>query len=222
MTSSDETVLNRRTLLIALAAVVGACATQEQVWQPMPAAPPAAPPDARYGALRDHGQEIPAIDPEEIEPALLRSTLRYEKRHKPGSIVIEISERRLYLVEPNQQAVRYAVGVARERALNFRGSAVIGRKEEWPSWTPTASMIARIPRYREYEHGMPGGTNNPLGARALYLYRDGRDSEFRIHGTNEPQSIGTEVSSGCIRMLNHDVIHLYDRVSVGTPVIVNA
>jgi lipoprotein-anchoring transpeptidase ErfK/SrfK len=117
-------------------------------------------------------------------------------------------------------AIRYAVGVGREEALNFRGSAVIGRKSEWPSWTPTESMIARIPKYKKYAGGMPGGVANPLGARALYLYRDGQDTYFRIHGTNEPESIGQAVSSGCIRMLNQDVIDLYTRVPVGAPVVV--
>jgi lipoprotein-anchoring transpeptidase ErfK/SrfK len=116
--------------------------------------------------------------------------------------------------------MRYAVGVGREEALNFRGSAVIGRKAEWPHWTPTADMIRRMPIYAHYAAGLPGGIDNPLGARALYLYRGNQDTDFRLHGTIEPETIGTKVSSGCIRLFNHDIIDLYNRVPVGTPVIV--
>jgi lipoprotein-anchoring transpeptidase ErfK/SrfK len=128
--------------------------------------------------------------------------------------------RRLYLIKANGRALRYAVGVGREEALNFRGSAVIGNKEVWPRWTPTASMIARIPRYKAFAGGMPGGLENPLGARVLYLYRDKHDTFFRLHGTNEPESIGGAVSSGCIRLFNQDIIDLYNRVPVGTTVMV--
>ena len=118
--------------------------------------------------------------------------------------------------------MRYAVGVGREEALNFRGSAVIGRKAEWPHWTPTADMIRRMPIYAHYVNGLPGGISNPLGARALYLYRGNQDTDFRLHGTNEPDTIGTKVSSGCIRLFNHDIIDLYNRVPVGAPVVVLA
>ena len=103
----------------------------------------------------------------------------------------------------------------------MRGNAYVGRKAEWPSWTPTANMIRRDPgKNLKYAGGVPGGLTNPLGARALYLYRGGRDTNFRIHGTNQPNSIGYAMSSGCIRMLNHDVIDLYSRAGVGTRVVV--
>ncbi|MBZ0229326.1 MAG: L,D-transpeptidase, partial [Bauldia sp.] len=112
------------------------------------------------------------------------------------------------------------VGVGRA-GLVFRGEAVVGRKAEWPSWRPIDNMIRRSPaKYARYAGGVPGGPNNPLGARALYLYRDNRDTMYRIHGTNEPQSIGRSVSNGCIRMINDHVIELYDQVPVGTPVTV--
>jgi lipoprotein-anchoring transpeptidase ErfK/SrfK len=173
-----------------------------------------------YGEIVDNGHRIPAVDATEIDPGLLRAVVRYNGPHRPGTIVVDVEGRRLYLVTEKGSAIRYAVGVGREEALNFRGSAVIGRKSEWPSWTPTESMIARIPKYKKYAGGMPGGVANPLGARALYLYRDGQDTYFRIHGTNEPESIGLAVSSGCIRMLNQDVIDLYTRVPVGAPVVV--
>jgi lipoprotein-anchoring transpeptidase ErfK/SrfK len=176
--------------------------------------------DSRYGETVDNGYRIPAVDLTEINPSLLRSVVRYNIPYRPGTIVVDVASRHLNLVVENGSAIRYAVGVGREEALNFRGSAVIGRKSEWPTWTPTESMIERIPKYARYAGGMPGGIANPLGARALYLYKDGRDTFFRIHGTNEPESIGKAVSSGCIRMLNQDVIDLYARVPIGAPVIV--
>ena len=141
--------------------------------------------------------------------------------------MLAVGARALYLYRDGRDTyfrvhgtLRYAVGVGRDEALNFHGSAVIGRKERWPRWTPTASMIAAIPRYRPYAGGMAGGLGNPLGARALYLYRDGLDTYFRLHGTNEPESIGQPVSSGCIRLFNQDIIDLYNRVPVGTHVTV--
>ena len=133
---------------------------------------------------------------------------------------MNVAERRLYLVQPGGVAIRYAVGVGREEALNFRGSAVIGRKAEWPHWSPTGDMIRRMPIYAHYVNGLPGGIGNPLGARALYLYRGNQDTYFRLHGTNEPDTIGDKVSSGCIRLFNQDIIDLYNRVPVGAPVVV--
>lgn len=151
-----------------------------------------------------------------------RSTYRgmevvpYSRAVKPGTIVINTAERRLYYVLPNGMAERYGVGVGRE-GFTWKGSQRISRKMEWPGWTPPARMIERekkkghiLPAY------MPGGPNNPLGARAMYL----GGSLFRIHGTNQPASIGQAMSSGCIRMLNEEVIQLYDKVAVGTLVIV--
>jgi lipoprotein-anchoring transpeptidase ErfK/SrfK len=159
-------------------------------------------------------------DATSLSPDLARRVVAFQGPYRPGSIVVRIDERRLYLVEPDGRALRYAVGVGREDALNFRGSAVVGRKAEWPSWTPTANMMEHIPRYRAYAGGMPGGVDNPLGARALYLYRGGRDTHFRLHGTNDPSTIGHAVSSGCIRLFNDDIVDLYDRVPIGTPVVV--
>lgn len=176
--------------------------------------------DSRYGEVVDSGYRIAAVDLTGFDQSLRRASVRYSSPYRPGTIVVDVESRRLYLVVDKGSAIRYAVGVGREEALNFQGSAVIGRKAEWPSWTPTASMIERIPKYARYVSGMPGGLGNPLGARALYLYRDGQDTYFRIHGTNEPDSIGKAVSSGCIRMLNQDVIDLYKRVPIGAPVVV--
>ena len=136
-----------------------------------------------------------------------------------GTIVVNTSERFLYHVEEGGWATRYGVGVG-EQGLTLKGKATIGHKAEWPSWTPTANMMRRKPRLLQYAGGVPGGPNNPLGARALYLYRDGRDTMFRLHGTNEPWTIGTAVSSGCVRLTNDDIVHLYQRTPVGTTVLV--
>lgn len=138
---------------------------------------------------------------------------------RAGTVVIDTSHRYLYLVEANNQATRYGVGVGREGFL-WAGSATVGRKAEWPTWTPPPAMLKRDPNARPFASGMPGGPENPLGARALYLYQGSADTLYRIHGTNEPWTIGQAVSSGCIRMMNEDVIDLYNRVPVGTPVIV--
>jgi lipoprotein-anchoring transpeptidase ErfK/SrfK len=143
----------------------------------------------------------------------------YHRNEKPGTIVVDRSERFLYFVEEDGWATRYGVGVGRE-GLTLSGRASVGRKAEWPSWTPTANMMRRDPRLLQYASGVPGGENNPLGARALYLYRGGRDTMFRLHGTNEPWLIGQAVSNGCVRLTNEDIIHLYDRTPVGTTVLI--
>src|SRR5581483_6341485 len=173
-----------------------------------------------YGTIQDGGFAIPPIDRTNVDPSLFRQEVSWSGHERAGNIVVVVPERRLYLVLGNGRALRYAVGVGRAEALNFRGSAVIGRKEKWPHWTPTEHMMAAIPRYRSYASGMDGGLNNPLGARALYLYRDGKDTFFRLHGTTEPETIGQAVSSGCIRLFNHDIIDLYNRVPVGAHVTV--
>ena len=161
-----------------------------------------------------------ALAPERgLNPRYRRKHVRYNGSEPAGSIVVNTSERFLYLIEEDGWATRYGVGVG-EQGLSLKGSATIGRKADWPSWTPTASMMRRKPRLVQYAGGVPGGPNNPLGARALYLYRGNSDTMFRLHGTNEPWTIGTAVSSGCIRLTNDDVIHLYERIPVGTKVLV--
>lgn len=154
-----------------------------------------------------------------LDPRLRRQRVSYDGGEAPGTIVVDTSERFLYFVEEGGQATRYGVAVG-EEGLTFKGRAKIGRKAEWPSWTPTANMIRRKPHLAKYAGGVPGGENNPLGARALYLYRNGRDTMFRIHGTNEPWLIGTAVSNGCIRLTNEGIIDLYERTPVGAPVLV--
>lgn len=140
--------------------------------------------------------------------------------YRPGTIVVDPRNHFLYLVESRTRARRYGVGVGKA-GLAFQGSAIIRRKAEWPSWTPTKNMIRREPaKYAKYADGVPGGPGNPLGARALYLYKGKRDTYFRIHGTTQPWSIGRSVSNGCIRMLNAHVKDLYQRVPLGSRVVV--
>ena len=145
--------------------------------------------------------------------------MAFTRGEAPGTIVVIPSEYHLYYVTARGRAMRYGVGVGRQGVL-WHGRATIGRKAAWPNWTPTANMIAYDPRNARYAGGMPGGINNPLGARALYLYRGNRDTMYRLHGTTVPRSIGTNVSSGCIRLFNHDIIDLHDRARVGTQVVV--
>jgi lipoprotein-anchoring transpeptidase ErfK/SrfK len=175
---------------------------------------------AVYGPVTNEPFPIAEVDLGARDPELARQEVAFSAPYRPGTVVVNVAQRRLYLVQGGGRALRYAVGVGRQEALNFRGDAVIGRKAEWPSWTPTPTMIHTMPRYAAYAGGMPGGIDNPLGARALYLYRDGQDTYFRLHGTTEPETIGTAVSSGCIRLVNQDVIDLYNRVPVGAPVVV--
>jgi lipoprotein-anchoring transpeptidase ErfK/SrfK len=141
-----------------------------------------------------------------------REEVAYEGKHRPGTIVVDAKERRLYLVLPQNRALKYGVGVGRP-GFEWGGTKAVTRKAEWPSWTPPAQMLKRRPDLPRF---MPGGPENPMGARALYL----GSSLYRIHGSNEPETIGQAVSSGCIRMLNEDVIDLYQRVKVGTRVVV--
>lgn len=144
----------------------------------------------------------------------------FPTRYTPGTVVVDPHKRFLYLVEQPGMARRYGVGVGKA-GLAWSGRAVVGRKEEWPHWQPTKDMLRRNPReYRKYAKGVAGGPHNPLGARAMYLYHRGRDTLYRIHGTNEPRTIGHAVSNGCIRMLNEHVEDLYNRVKIGTPVVV--
>jgi lipoprotein-anchoring transpeptidase ErfK/SrfK len=140
--------------------------------------------------------------------------------YSPGTIVIDTSQRRLYLVETPFTARRYAIAVGRE-GLEFKGRAAVGDKQEWPRWIPTKDMQEREPKkYGQYKDGMAGGPDNPLGARAIYLYQGKSDTHVRIHGTNQPESIGTNASNGCFRMVNDHVKDLYSRVRIGTPVVV--
>jgi lipoprotein-anchoring transpeptidase ErfK/SrfK len=160
-----------------------------------------------------------------VNPAFKRTQVAYETREKPGTIVIEPSSHFLYHVQKDGSAMRYGVAVGSE-GFGWSGVAMIHDKQEWPDWYPTAELLQRhpdiVPHLKPLQSGtgMPGGPENPLGARALYLWQGNKDTLYRIHGTNEPWTIGTNVSSGCIRMTNEDVIELYEQVPVRTRVVV--
>jgi lipoprotein-anchoring transpeptidase ErfK/SrfK len=204
-TSVHGHVLSRRAIVAGLPLLVAGCAGSRLF-------------SGGYNGGQDGGFIVPAVDITTVDPGLLRQEVAWKGKEKPGTIVVNVPQRRLYLVQKGGHALRYGIGVGRSEGANFRGNAVIGRKEKWPHWTPTANMMAAIPLYRHYAGGMDGGPDNPLGPRALYLYRDGRDTFFRLHGTTEPETIGHAVSSGCIRLFNPDIIDLYDRVPVGAHV----
>ena len=152
-----------------------------------------------------------------IPVAYQRAIVQYHRKEAPGSIVVDTDARYLYYVMPEGRAIRYGVTVG-EDALSWYGVARVGRKEEWPSWTPTAEIKKRmdVPSFVE------GGAHNPMGARGIYLFQGNKDTLFRIHGTNQPEYIGQAISSGCIRMTNEDVIDLYNRVKMGAIVVVLA
>jgi len=155
---------------------------------------------------------IPDAADEELSPELARQVVSYRTTETPGTIVVHTSERFLYVIQPGGRALRYGIGVGRD-GFQWQGLLRISRKQEWPDWHPPAEMIERQPYLPRF---MAGGPGNPLGARALYL----GNTVYRIHGTNAPQTIGTAVSSGCFRLVNPDVIDLYDRIAVGTKVVV--
>lgn len=175
---------------------------------------------AVYGPRPDEEFPLPATNLSEVDPRFLRQEVDFPASQPVGSIVVDPGERYLYYVQSRGRAIRYGVGVGRA-GYQFKGNAYVGRKATWPRWTPTANMIADNPEKNgPWARGMEPGLENPLGARALYLYSGGRDTMYRIHGTNEPSSIGENVSSGCVRMFNQDVIDLHDRAPIGAQVVV--
>jgi lipoprotein-anchoring transpeptidase ErfK/SrfK len=162
---------------------------------------------------------VAPVDLSKIDRRYWRQTVPDPTGEPVGTIVVDPDARFLWLVMEGGQAMRYGVGVGRD-GFAWNGVATIRMKREWPKWTPPREMVARQPEIAQWANGMPGGPDNPLGARALYLFKDGRDTLYRLHGTAEPWSIGRAVSSGCVRLLNADVIDLYRRVPVGTRVVV--
>lgn len=205
-----------RLLAAALLLTLAACASKKTEVE----APPANIPG--YEAVTDEGFDIPAVEARDIPYDYAATDVAYAGSEKPGSIVVDTFARRLYHIKEGGMATRYTIAVGRE-GLSFRGSGVIGRKEKWPSWQPTANMLRTRPDlYAEFAGGLPGGMENPLGARALYLHRGGRDSMFRIHGSIQNEAIGRATSAGCIRLYNQDVIRLFEEVDHGTTVKVRS
>jgi lipoprotein-anchoring transpeptidase ErfK/SrfK len=210
-----------RLLVLTLTVTLAACNTAQTHLPSRVKVAAIAPHDAaQYGAIIDDRYPVPAVEPERLKRRNVRQLVDLPTTEKPGTVVIDPQARYLYLVQEHGKALRYGVGVGRE-GMEFKGTATVNRKAQWPRWTPTPDMIKREPaRYKRWAGGMEGGAHNPLGARALYLFKNGKDTLYRIHGTNEPDSIGQAVSSGCIRMMNQDVIDLYSRVPAGSKVVV--
>ena len=176
---------------------------------------------APHTANVPHSDVIRVAQPQgQVKPQFQRRIVRLMTNESPGTIIVDTNNKYLYFIQGDNRAIRYGIGVGRD-GFGWSGVVKIGRKAEWPGWTPPPEMRVReakaghkLPAFQE------GGEDNPLGARAMYLYRNGNDTAFRIHGTNQPWSIGLNMSSGCIRMMNRDVIDLYDRASIGAKVIV--
>jgi len=219
--------MNRRSFLIAVSGFLTACTPHARTTQGIISSKVypgyQVYPGYRklYGTITTEPFPIAAVDLRRINPVYLRRKVSYSTSYPPGTIIIDPEKFFCYFILPGGQAMRYGVGVAYNQSANFRGQAIIGRKAAWPHWTPTKNMMHRQPeRYGHLGGGLPPGPTNPLGARAFYLYRNGKDTMFRLHGTTEPWSIGTNVSSGCIRFFNHDIIDLYNRVPAGSQTVV--
>ena len=182
--------------------------------------PPDSDPDALlYAGVHGEAFDIPPIDVSLIRTGYRRQLTDYTTTERPGTIVVDTTHRYLYLVAEGGKAMRYGVGIGRA-GFTWGGRGEIRLKREWPTWTPPAEMIVRQPELEPYRNGMAPGLDNPLGARALYIFQDGRDTLYRVHGTSDPATIGLAVSSGCVRLINQDVIDLYNRVTVGSTIVV--
>lgn len=173
-----------------------------------------------YGFLEDADYTLPPIPARYLDGVNRRASVVYEGPEPAGTIVVDPHAKLLYFVEEDGTAMRYAIAVGRQ-GLSMRRPSTVQMKREWPGWTPTANMLRTQPEvYGPFAAGVEGGLASPLGARALYLFQNGRDTHFRIHGTNDLDSIGNSGSAGCIRLFNHDIIDLYERVPRGTRVVV--
>jgi len=224
--------LSRRVFLGASALgaaslALSACTTTDVA--PPPVAGPASEPASgdpafgdtasMYAARTDEGYQLPAIPVAKLDPKFVRQIVDDPTGEKPGTIVVDVSEHFLYLVRDGGQAIRYGVSLGKA-GFGWTGSAVVQARKKWPVWTPPPEMIQRRPELAKYKDGMPPGPQSPLGARALYLFRDGKDTMYRLHGTPEWDSIGKNASSGCVRFMNQDIIDLYSRVNGVTQVYV--
>ncbi len=240
--------ISRRKIIAAVGAsatvVLGGCAGLTPAPAVSVAEPPTPPPSpdepphtaaatdtlqpehsAIYAEMKDAGFAIPRVKLGQVNSVFLRKNVAYETKEAPGTIVIDPANHYLYHVEEGGRATRYGVGVGRE-GFAWSGEATIKSKQEWPDWYPPKEMVERRPELKKEMSelqsglGMHGGPSNPLGARAMYLWQGDRDTLFRIHGTNEPWTIGQSQSSGCIRMINQDVMDLYQKTPVGARVVV--
>ena len=209
-------LLDRRSFLFGSAAGLGAlglagCATTDGMSLAEAA--------KLYGPAPDEKFPIPAVDIKKIDPKYYRRTVRYDSNEAVGTIIVDPAKYYVYRVESDGNATRYGANVGRD-GFRWSGEAYVGRKAEWPTWTPPKEMIQRQPEAAKYAGGMPGGLENPLGARTLYLYQNDAYTLYTIYSTSDPETIGTGVTSGCTGLLSQDMIDLYSRTPVKTKVVV--
>lgn len=215
----------RRTFLLGAGALLlGGCVSTREALQTPPPAQPAPPPvtPLMYAAMPEERFPIPEVDVTQIDRRFWRADVDYPTPEKPGTLIVDTPAKYLYHVKPDGRATRYGIGVGRE-GFAWSGRAMVAYKREWPRWTPPDSMVLRQPELAPYSianGGMDPGPKNPLGARALYIHQGGKDTLYRVHSTPEARSIGQAVSSGCIRLLHQDIIHLHDEVRNGSAIVV--
>lgn len=197
-------------LALGLAAMVAGCSTSGGALKTY---------SSSYTSVRDAGYRIPTVPVSKVPRKYHRQLVRYETKEKPGTIIVDTKAKFLYFVEGEGKAMRYGIGVGRA-GFEWSGTARVAAKRKWPTWTPPREMIGRQPELIKYKNGMKPGLNNPLGARALYLHNKRGDTGYRLHGSPEWWSIGKAMSSGCIRLINQDILDLYSRADVGAKVIV--
>lgn len=209
-------ILDRRSFLLGSAAGLGAlglsgCVTSDGMSR--------AEAEKVYGPVPTEKFPIPAVDVTKIDPKYYRKTVRYDGDEAEGTIIVDPGNYYVYRIEGEGNATRYGANVGREGFL-WSGNAYVGRKAEWPVWTPPKEMIQRQPEAKKYAGGMPGGLDNPLGARTLYLYQNGKYTLYTIYSTSDPETIGSGITSGCTGLLSQDMIDLYSRTPVKTKVVV--
>ncbi|KPB00053.1 L,D-transpeptidase [Ahrensia marina] len=221
-------MIKRRQFLLGSASLsiipLSACSTTSDIPKPVVEDEAQIPSNyqSMYGPLLQERFPIPGIDLTKVSRKFWRRQVDFSTEYPVGSIIVNTKSFYLHLVQPNGKAMRYGVGLGRQ-GFEWSGDGIIQWKQKWPTWTPPAEMIARQPELEKWSAengGQPPGLGNALGARALYIFKDGKDTLYRIHGTPEYWTIGKAVSSGCVRMINHDVIDLYQRVSGKNQLIV--
>lgn len=222
---SDYAFSRRHFLLGASALALTGCVSTGETKRPAAElaankVKPVVPP--MYYAVWDEGYQIPEVDVSKIPEKYWRTEVDYMTDEKPGTVIVDTPNKYLYHIKPGGRATRYGIGVGKD-GYAWSGRAKIAYKRKWPRWTPPDEMVARNPALEPYSianGGMGPGLQNPLGSRAHYIHKDGRDTIYRIHGSPEYWTIGKSVSSGCIRMVNQDVMHLYDNVRDGSDIVV--